>query len=1360
MKFTENWRFQREVDGSLSDAHHPEFDDSSWRVLNLPHDWSIELDFNPESLATHEGGFLDGGIGWYRKRFTVPEEMKGKRISIDFDGVYMNSTTYLNGELLGTYPFGYNAFSYDLTDKLRMDGENVIAVKVNNTQPSSRWYSGSGIYRNVYLSAKNPIHVARYGTFVTTPNLERAFEDGKAYVHIATKVNNTSNDLSEIRVRSIIVNEDEEQVGTVISEPKTVKPGSLSIIEQSTSMTNPILWDLDHPYRYKLVSEVLVDERVVDTYETRFGVRYFQFDANEGFSLNGCYMKLHGVCMHHDLGALGAATNKRAVERQMQIMKEMGVNAIRVTHNPASPELLEVCNELGLLVIEEAFDCWALSKKTYDYGRFFSEWAEHDTKEMVDRGKNEPCIIMWSIGNEIYDTTSSDGVEIARNLVRWVKEIDITRPTTIGEDKTRGDKVNVTEINPYIEEIFNLVDIVGFNYSENNYAGYHELHPEWKLYGAETSSATRSRGVYTHPYDYNLSTQYDDLQQSSYDNDYVAWGRTAEDAWKFDRDLRHLAGQFIWTGFDYIGEPTPYYNTYPAKSSYFGAVDTAGFPKDIFYYYQSQWKKAPMVHLLPHWNWSVGETVRVLAYTNAHQVELFLNGKSLGVRSYEAKETSWGAPYKETMDGKTYLEWAVPFEAGTLEAVAKDENGAVVARDQVVTAGEPYAVKLTADRRVICADCTDLAFITVDIIDEAGNIVPTADHLVQFSISGNGELVGVDNGNAASIERFKDNKRKAFNGKALAIVQSTKNSGELILNATSEGLVGHSIQVFTVSPCDQKATVAVGVESVGPSQVRVYYSDATVETREVVWNDRSKGRIIPDGVKIYKGADNCLHLVQNNTLVSAELAVENTSITEDDIIALTVKGKLENNEVIDLTSEELQYHMTCDRIKISGNTLYAFAEGEAQVSATVIYKGMAITTPEITFTIAKNRAEKFIEKLAPINIVTDEGKLPVLPKTVIAHYNTGLPRDVIVEWDNVDYTLYQKPGVFIVKGKIKETAFQAEAKVSVRGVVAIEGAAMAVLKNQIPSLPETVTAFFNDGTEKQVNVTWEAVPREKLASIGTFQIAGTVEEHNFKVNAHVRVTEKIGGQHNIGRAKNGYDYPKAEASFTNSASGSMDRIEAIHDDVISYDSEPHNRWTNWQRETRPRDWVSITFGDYEPEEHYIDTIEIHWFEDEGTSYPAAFEIQYQSGGEWVSVTNLLGNPPEPRLRQANVYTFDMVKTTAIRVDMIAQSGKGLAITELRVFSKWPDAYKEPKVKDIQIGSDSIIDRFKQVGDIFEYSVEMENINELPTVLATGENNTGITIIPAETIPGTSKIIAKSEDGKKTTLYQLHFTVKK
>ena len=1213
LNFNDNWRFQRDVEGDNTNVQNSNFNDSSWRQLKLPHDWSIELEFNSNSPATHEAGYLDGGIGWYRKTFVIPSIMKGRKISIDFDGVYMDSTIYLNGELIGNYPFGYNAFSYDITDKVHTDGrENLLAVKVNNTQPSSRWYSGSGIYRNVYLTVTDPVHVARYGTFVTTPDLKQTYALGKANVNIKTKIYNTSNMPKEVQVKSTIYDETHMIVSTILSEKRLVVEEKVTLFEDHSIIESPKLWGIDTPYRYNLVTEVIVDEKVVDTYETLFGIRYFEFDADEGFSLNGRYMKLHGACMHHDLGALGAATNICAVERQLKMMKDMGVNSIRVTHNPASPELLESANKLGLLVVDEAFDSWNQSKKKYDYSRFFSTWAEHDVKEMVDRGKNEPAIIMWSIGNEIYDTTDEHGVTTAKNLVRWIKEIDTTRPTTLGEDKTRADKVNVTPLNTYIKEIFDAVDIVGLNYSENNYAGYHEQNPEWKIYGAETSSATRSRGVYTHPYSYNESTEYPDLQQSSYDNDYVRWGRTAENAWKYDRDLKHIAGQYIWTGFDYIGEPTPYYNAFPANSSYFGAVDTAGFPKDIFYYYQSQWKKEPMLHILPHWNWTEGETVRVLAYTNADKVELFLNGESLGERSYVIKKTTWGSTYKETKEGNTYLEWAVPFEPGMLTAVGKDEKNQIIAEDKVVTAGKPSNIRLTADRDVLQADGQDLSFITVDVVDSEGHIVPTADNLVMFSLSGAGELVGVDNGNAASIESYKDNQRQAFNGKALAIVQSSKQSGTILLKASAVGL------------------------------------------------------------------------------------------TEDSISIMTEQSAIGHSEEIKSQEPKL---------------------GE-------------------------------LKRLEPAFVAVDEGQRPSLPKTVKAYYTSGISRFVPVRWSDID-SLSES---YMVTGAIEGSELQAIAEITIRYLIAVEQVSLATLQNQIPILPEELTVFYSDGTERKETVTWLNISKEKLGKVGTFNLEGCVGKKEVKANAQIRVTDEIGGEQNISRAKNGYNYPKVDASFTNSDASSKDRIEAIHDDLISYGEEPPNRWTNWQRVHRPSDWVSITFGDFEPVEYNVDSVEFYWYANYDVSHPASLQIEYKSEEGWTKVEGLKSDLPSMALGKANLYTFNSIRTSEIRVMMTAQPEKAIAITELKVFSKWAKSNAEPKVTDIRLGEESILERFNQSNGNYDYYCSVHRLEGISEITAIGEENTSITIVPAGEILSATKVIAKSEDGNKVDVYNIHFVL--
>ncbi|GAA0069815.1 hypothetical protein UT300003_13380 [Clostridium sardiniense] len=842
INFTDNWKFKL---GDESGAEAKDFNDSKWRSLNLPHDWSIELDFNKNSPATHEAAFLDGGVGWYRKTFKLPESMKGKKINIDFDGVYMESTVYVNGQKVGEYQNGYTPFGFDITDNLKFDGsDNVIAVKVKNTQPSSRWYSGSGIYRNVYITATNKVHVAKYGTFVTTPNIKEDLADGgNVGVNIKTKISNESGENSEVTVTNKIISPNGHEVSKV--ESIEVLDSKLKEFNQNLKVKNPKLWGIYSGNIYKAVTEVIKDGKVIDTYETPFGFRYFKFDANKGFSINGKNVKLKGVCMHHDLGALGAAVNYSAVERQILMLKEMGVNAIRSTHNPASPEFRDICEKNGILLIDEAFDCWEQGKKTYDYHRFFKQYAERDIKTMVDSAKNSPAIIMWSIGNEIYDTNTSNGVQIAKNLVKWIKEIDTTRPTTIGEDKYRGSKVDgVANFQSSRDEIFNTVDVVGYNYSENVYDVHHKSKPEWKMYGSETSSAVRSRGVYLDPNNPNI-VDNSNLQCSSYDNTVVGWGRSAEDSWIRDRDRQFIAGQFIWTGFDYLGEPTPFYGKYPAKSSYFGAIDTAGFKKDIFYFYQSQWSDKPMVHLLPHWNWKDGENVQVWAYSNADTVELFLNGKSLGERKFEKKTTNYGESYLETKDGKLHLRWDVPFKAGTLKAVAK-KNGVVVAEEEIKTAGQAAGVKLTPDKRVISSNGKNLSFITVDIVDKNGVVVPTADNLVNFEVTG-GKLVGVDNGNGASVERYKANNRKAFNGKVLAIIEPDKNEGSVTVKATAQGLDSSESSIYTINPEDMNKDKIVGFEKVVinidkgnspqlPKTIKAIYANNTEKDVNVTWD--------------------------------------------------------------------------------------------------------------------------------------------------------------------------------------------------------------------------------------------------------------------------------------------------------------------------------------------------------------------------------------------------------------------------------------------------------------------------------------------------------------------------------------------
>jgi beta-galactosidase len=769
--FGSGWKFNR---GDVTGAEASTFDDSAWRALDVPHDWSIELSFNSSSPAGSGGGFLDGGIGWYRKTFTLSAADADRRILVDFDGVYMNSEVWINGTSLGTRPYGYSSFEYDLTSKLKFDGtSNVIAVKVNNNQPNSRWYSGSGIYRNVWLLKLDPVHVANGGVFVSTPAISAA----SATVALATDVENQGAAAAEASVTATVLDANGSVVTTLDSASTSVAAGATLNVAQTLTLASPMLWSVDAPYLYRLEVALKVAGATVDTYVTSLGLRTPKFDGASGFSLNGTNLKLRGVDMHHDLGALGAAVNYRAIERQLQILKGMGVNAIRTSHNPPAPELLDIADRLGVMIMEEAFDTWTQAKTTNDYALYFNDWAERDIQDMVRRDRNHPSIVLWSIGNEINGATTA----IAQNLKGWILDLDQTRPVTWASNKMSGPHYTSVD-----HDIAALLDAVGYNYAPyaGDYDADHSAHPSWPLFGSEVSAAVRSRGIYHTPASTitkATSQSSADRQCSSYDNEAAGFGATAEDAYSYDNDRSFVAGEFIWSGFDYIGEPTPY-SSWPSKSSYFGAIDTAGFPKDIYYFYKSRWTAAPMVHLLPHWNWTAGTNVTVYAYNNCDSVELFLNDTSQGKQA--------------AASGKLHAEWDVPWAAGTLRADCT-KGGAVVASDSVQTAGAAAKVVLSADRSALRADGADLAFVTVDIRDASDVLVPTADNSVAFAVSGPGQIVGVDNGNPIDTASYKGTTRKAFSGKALVIVRSTTTAGSITLTATSTGLTAAPISIET-----------------------------------------------------------------------------------------------------------------------------------------------------------------------------------------------------------------------------------------------------------------------------------------------------------------------------------------------------------------------------------------------------------------------------------------------------------------------------------------------------------------------------------------------------------------------------------
>lgn len=769
--FCKDWRFNL---GDVASAEQSAYNDASWRLLDLPHDWSIEGTFDPKNPATTGGGALPGGIGWYRKTFSVPESDREKVISVEFDGVYLNSEVWINGHLLGKRPYGYSSFRYELTPYLNYgDKKNVIAVKVDNSQqPNSRWYSGSGIYRNVRLVITNLVAVDHWGTQVTTSDVSTQ----SAKVKVCTKIKNWSSEDQQVVLTTFIYNKLGKPVAKTTAVAKVAK-NSVNELVQDLKVTNPELWSDTNPVLYKVVSEVDCNGKLTDNYETTMGIRSFQFDRLRGFLLNGIPVKIKGVCDHHDLGCLGSAINYRALERQLELLKDMGCNGIRTSHNPPAPELLDLADKMGFIIMDEAFDMWKMPKNEFDYHLYWNEWHERDLTDLIVRDRNHPSVFIWSIGNEIPEQRDSTGTAIAQELANIVRSLDKTRPITAACDHPMPGNFIIKS---------GALDLVGYNYHQYMYEQFLKDFPNQKFIGTETSSALATRGSYDFPADSirrwpkeNVPMN-SDLSCSAFDNCSAPWGSTHEETWKLIKKHDYLSGMFVWTGFDYLGEPTPY--GWPARSSYFGILDLCGFPKDAFYMYQSEWTNKPVLHVFPHWNWTPGKLVDVWVYANSDEVELFLNGKSLGV--------------KKKVGDDVHLSWKVPFTPGVLKAISRT-SGAQILVEEVKTAGVPAQIVLLVDRSKIKSDGKDLSFVTVKVVDKDGVVVPNAENLINFNVKGSGNLIGVDNGSPVSMESFKASNRKAFHGLALAVIKSTEKSGTIVLTATGEGLASATIEIIT-----------------------------------------------------------------------------------------------------------------------------------------------------------------------------------------------------------------------------------------------------------------------------------------------------------------------------------------------------------------------------------------------------------------------------------------------------------------------------------------------------------------------------------------------------------------------------------
>jgi beta-galactosidase len=777
INFNSNWKF---VKADVPSASFPGYNDSKWKKVDLPHDWSIEGPFDKNNPAYSRGAWLPTGICYYRKTFQIPAWAKAKKISIYFEGAYRNAEVWINGHYLGLRPFGYSSFFYDLTSYISFGKSNIITVKLDNSsQPGSRWYSGTGIYRNVKLLIRDKLSIPIWGTVVTTP----VAEADHANVLVKSTIKNDYDQEQTFMFTSSLMDK-EGNILDDASQMISLKPKAAKEFALNLKVDQPNLWRPDHPYLYTVKTTIAKKGKVIHVEEIKTGIRKMEYDAQKGFILNGEIVKLKGVCLHHDGGPLGAAIYRATLERQFQIMKEMGANAVRTSHNPMSEEYMDLCDSMGLLVLNEAFDEWQVPKAPPDYeengkqvfhvvdhyASQFDVWAEKDLTDFVLRDRNHPCVFMWSLGNEIAQTQHKSGIAIARKFTAIVHKYDY-RPTTVACNGYPGLK------NPSYPEFISNVDVYGINYPKSDQlSDDHQHWPDRKTIITECVSAQPliRRGDYDIIPD-SLGT----LEADGSDNG-IGKGTpkylnfiTGITAWQTVLNNPNVMGMFIWTGMDFLGEVTPY--PWPARSSFFGAVDLCGFPKDGFYFYKSQWTDRPMVHIFPHWNWKgkEGKIIPVGCFSNCDYVELFLNGKSVG---------------RKQVNNKDVTIFNVPYQKGELRAVGYSDVGKRIAEQRIKTADEAYKIVLSSRKAAINADGEDLAYIECSVIDKAGNLVPSADNMIQFKIEGPAQIIGVGNGNQFSHEPFKANYRKAFNGKCLAIIKSNTKKGLVTLSANSAGL--------------------------------------------------------------------------------------------------------------------------------------------------------------------------------------------------------------------------------------------------------------------------------------------------------------------------------------------------------------------------------------------------------------------------------------------------------------------------------------------------------------------------------------------------------------------------------------------
>ncbi|EWC91235.1 glycoside hydrolase family 2 TIM barrel-domain containing protein [Porphyromonas catoniae] len=794
-RLEKGWRFTR-VDDPKASAEG--YDDSKWSRVVVPHDWAIygpfSFDNDKQHLAITQdgqkeamehagrtGGLPFVGVGWYRRTLSIPEDLGQRRVVLRFDGAMSHARVYVNGHEAGYWPYGYNSFHLDVTPYVRPGKDNTLAVRLENKHESSRWYPGAGLYRNVHMVITDPIHVPTWGTQIKTPVVRGDF----AYVDVETKLaglKTLGNEVLTIKTHILT------PLGTKIAETKASFWDEDSILRSGFEVQNPLLWDIGHPYLYKYVVELSSSGKLLDRDTTTFGIRSIELKAGDGFYLNGRKIKFQGACLHHDLGPLGAAVNEAAMRRQIRLMQDMGVNAIRTSHNMPAPEFVRLCDEMGMPLMAESFDSWAQPKVPNGYNLDFNEWHERDLVNLIHQFRNSPSVIMWSIGNEVPEQPSAEGAKLAYRLQQICHREDPTRPVTNGMDNPKAVlKTGMAA----------TLDIPGFNYRPFLYDTAHRVLPQGFLLGSETCSTVSSRGVYKFPVVRKSMAKYPDHQSSSYDVEHCGWSNLPEDDFMRQEDHSWSMGEFIWTGIDYLGEPTPYYSDWPSHSSLFGAVDLAGIPKDRFYLYRSHWNKtSPTLHILPHWTWPdrVGEVTPIFVYTSYPEAELFINGKSQGRqrkdRSVTIDATENEESFKNFTRQKRYrLMWMdTKYEPGEVKVVAYNDAGEVAEEKVIRTAGKPHYLELVADRTTLTADGRDIAFVTVRVVDKDGNLIPDDARLLNFRVTGAATFRAAASGNPASLDAFHLPRHHTFSGQLVTLVQSSEQSGEAVLHVSAKGL--------------------------------------------------------------------------------------------------------------------------------------------------------------------------------------------------------------------------------------------------------------------------------------------------------------------------------------------------------------------------------------------------------------------------------------------------------------------------------------------------------------------------------------------------------------------------------------------